>query len=94
MTGKPLVKEAFGNWFREICNAAGVSGSAHGLRKAVATRLADAGCTEAQLEAVFGWRGGGRASLYTLAANRKRLAAEGMAKLYSRTLKSGADETG
>lgn len=33
-SGQPWVKESFGNWFREACRAAGVPGSAHGLRKA------------------------------------------------------------
>ena len=36
--GRPMAKESFGNWFRKACNAAGVPGSAHGLRKAGATR--------------------------------------------------------
>jgi integrase len=63
--GRPMKKESFGTWFRKACNAAGVPGSAHGLRKAGATRAANNGATEAQLEAIFGWRGGGMASLYT-----------------------------
>ena len=79
--GRPMVKEAFGNWFREVCNKAGVPGSAHGLRKAGATRAANNGATEAQLEAIFGWRGGGMAALYTRAANRRRLAMDAISKL-------------
>lgn len=79
--GRPMVKEAFGNWFREVCNAAGVKGSAHGLRKLGATRAADNGATEAQLEAIFGWRGGGMAARYTRSANRRKLAHEAMFKL-------------
>jgi integrase len=72
--GNPLTKESFGNEFRRVCKAAGLSRrSAHGLRKAAATRAADNGATEAQLEAIFGWTGGRMASLYTRAANRKRL---------------------
>jgi hypothetical protein len=35
-----------------------VPGSAHGARKIAATRVANAGATVAQLEAIFGWRGG------------------------------------
>ncbi len=80
-SGRPMVKEGFGNWFREVCDAAGVTGSAHGLRKLGATRAADNGATEAQLEAIFGWRGGGMASLYTRQSNRKRLAIEAMEKI-------------
>jgi integrase len=72
--GNPLTKESFGNLFRKACKAAGLSQrSAHGLRKAAATRAADNGATEAQLEAIFGWTGGRMASLYTRAANRKKL---------------------
>ena len=93
--GRPFVKEAFGNWFGKACRMAGVPGSAHGLRKLGATRAANNGASEAQLEAIFGWRGGGMASLYTRAANRRRLALEAMGKLsvaepYSRTFLSGA----
>jgi integrase len=38
--GKPFTAAGFGNWFREQCNAAGLPPgySAHGLRKAAATK--------------------------------------------------------
>ena len=77
--GNPLTKESFGNLFRKACKAAGLSQrSAHGLRKAAATRAADNGATEAQLEAIFGWTGGRMAAHYTRAANRKRLSLNSM----------------
>ena len=80
--GNPLTKEAFGNLFKKACHAAGISDrSAHGLRKIAATRAADRGATEAQLEAIFGWTGGRMASHYTRSANRRRLAIEAMHKL-------------
>jgi integrase len=79
--GKPLTKEACANWFRHACRAAGVPGSPHGLRKTAATRAADNGATEAELEALFGWRGGDMASLYTRAANRAQLAKRAANKL-------------
>jgi integrase len=96
--GRPMAKESFGNWFRQACKEAAVPGSAHGLRKAGATRAADNGATEAQLEALFGWRGGGMASLYTRQANRAKLARDAAimllpereANIYSRTLTKGA----
>ena len=72
--GKPFVKESFGNWFREACRKAGCPGSAHGLRKAGATRAAENGATERQLMAIFGWTTGKMATHYTQAADRKRLA--------------------
>lgn len=97
-SGRGLSKESFGNWFAEACVAAGVPGRAHGLRKAGATRAANNGATESQLEAIFGWRGGGMASLYTRKANREKLARGAAALLmpepkpntYSRTSLSGA----
>ena len=80
--GQPFSKEGLGNAFRDACRAAGVVGkSAHGLRKAAATRLADNGATESQLEAIFGWSGGQMASLYTRAANRRKGAQAAMGKL-------------
>jgi integrase len=78
---KPLTKESFGNAFREACRAAGVAKSAHGVRKIGATRAAENGATVAELEAIFGWQGGGMAALYTRAADRARLAKGAMSKL-------------
>ncbi len=80
-SGAPMTKESFGNWFKDACREAGVPGTAHGLRKAGATRAANNGATEAELEAIFGWRGGRMASLYTRAANRAKLARGAMGKL-------------
>src|SRR5215469_490925 len=86
--GKPLTKESFGNAFKDACRAAGLfNRSAHGCRKIAATRAAEAGATVAQLNAIFGWRGTAMASLYTEAADRKRLAIEAMGKV------QGANET-
>ncbi len=79
--GQPLTKETFGNYFRHACSEAGVSKSAHGLRKLAATKAAEAGCTVAELESRFGWSGGGMASPYTKTANRKRLAASAAEKI-------------
>src|SRR5262249_14654333 len=50
-------------------------------RNDYATRAANAGATVAQLEAIFGWEGGAMASLYTRAADRRRLALESMRML-------------
>lgn len=79
--GQPMVKEGFGNWFGEACRAAGVMKSAHGLRKAAATYAAENGATEAELEAIFGWRGGKMAAHYTKSASRVRLAKDAIDKL-------------
>lgn len=71
--GTPFVKESFGNWFREACRAARCPGSAHGLRKAGATRAAENGATVHQLMALFGWKTEKMALIYTRKADRKRL---------------------
>jgi integrase len=72
--GQPWVKESFGNWFRDVCRKAKCPGSAHGLRKAGATRAAERGASERQLMAIFGWTTGKMAQHYTRAADRKHLA--------------------
>jgi integrase len=74
--GRPMRKESFGNEFRNACRKAGVPGSAHGVRKLAATRMANNGATEAQLMAVFGWNDSKMATHYTRTANRRRLAAQ------------------
>jgi hypothetical protein len=59
--------------------------SAHGLRKAAATRAADNGATAHELMAIFGWVDIKEAEIYTRAADRKRLAAKAMSKIEKRT---------
>ncbi len=78
--GKPLRHASFGNLFRQACNAAGVTKSAHGIRKIAAVRAAESGASVAQLEAMFGWTGGRMAALYTRSVNRRKLALEGWAE--------------
>jgi integrase len=80
--GKPYVKESLGNAFKDACVAAGINGkSAHGLRKAAATRAAENGATVHELMAIFGWKNIRQAEVYTREADRKRLAAKAMSKL-------------
>lgn len=84
-SGKAMTKESFGNWFKDACKAAKVPGSAHGLRKLGATRLANAGASVHELQAVFGWESGRMAEVYTKEADRARLARQAMGKLETRT---------
>lgn len=80
--GKPYNKFSFGNWFREQCDAAGCPGSAHGLRKAGARRLAELGASERELNAIFGWADGSKtSSIYTKNADRARLARSAMRRM-------------
>ena len=78
--GGPMKKESLGNWFREICDAAGCKASAHGLRKRAATRLAKAGANFVQLRAYFGWTTDRMPSLYTQAVEREEAALAAAAK--------------
>lgn len=73
VNGTPLTKETFGNEFRDACRAAGVPGSAHGVRKIAATTAANNGATVAQLKALFGWDTDAMPALYTRTADRERL---------------------
>jgi integrase len=79
--GRSMTKESFGHFFRDACEAAGVPGRAHGLRKACATRFAEHGATEEELKSWFAWSDGRMASIYTRKANRGKLALEAARKL-------------
>jgi len=82
--GQPMVKESFGNWFREVCKEAKVPGSAHGLRKAGATRAAENGATTTELKALFGWTNEAMPAHYTKTADRARVATGASSKMLDR----------
>jgi integrase len=80
--GRPFSAKGFGNWFRNRCDEAGLPHCTfHGLRKAGATRLADAGCSEHEIAAWGGWKSLSEVQRYTKAASQKRLASAGLAKI-------------
>ncbi len=85
--GKPFTPAGFGKWFRDRCDLAGVPKdlSAHGLRKAGATRLAEHGATDHEIMAWGGWSSIKEVQRYTAAVNRKRLALQAAAKLKAGT---------
>ena len=78
---RPFTKESLGNLFREWCDEAGVSKSAHGIRKLAATVIADNGGSEQELQALFGWTTNAMSSVYTREANRKRQSLQAAFKL-------------
>ncbi|WP_333830467.1 tyrosine-type recombinase/integrase [Pararhodobacter sp.] len=78
---KPYAVASLGNWFRDRCAEAKVPGSLHGLRKAGATRLADAGASEWEIASYLAHSDTTQAAVYTKKANRARLADSGFAKL-------------
>jgi integrase len=81
--GKPFTAAGFTNWFREMCNEAGLPNglSAHGLRNAVCRRLAEAGCSEKQIAAVSGHKTLRMVQHYTRAADQEHLAQAAIERL-------------
>lgn len=80
--GKPYTDAGFGNWFREVCDAAEAYGlAAHGLRKTAAIRLAEAGATNAEIKSWTGHKTDSEVARYIKAANKARLADAAAAKL-------------
>lgn len=77
----PYKVTSFGNWFRKRCREAGVPGALHGLRKAGATRLADAGASEWEIASYLAHTDTTQARIYTRKANRSKLADSGFEKL-------------
>lgn len=76
---KPFTHAGFGNWFRDRCNEAGLSHcTAHGLRKAAARRMAEAGMSADIIKAVTGHTDLKQVSIYTRAANQASLAKAGL----------------
>jgi len=73
--GGPFAGRSFAAWFRRECDKAGLPHcSAHGLRKAAARRLAEAGCTAHEIGAITGHASLAELVRYTKAADQRRLA--------------------
>ena len=79
--GSPFAATTFTHWFRRECNKARLPHcSAHGLRKAAARRLAEAGCTAHEIAAITGHASLAELVRYTKAVDQRRLAEAAMAK--------------
>jgi integrase/recombinase XerD len=80
--GKPFTANGFGNKFKDWCRQADLPHcSAHGVRKATATALAEAGATPHQIMSITGHQTLEEVERYTKAANRSKSADKAMAKL-------------
>lgn len=80
--GKAFSTAGIGNKVRDWCNAAGLPHcTAHGLRKAAARRLAEAGASNQQIKAVTGHTTDVEVARYTAAADQAKLADQAMASL-------------
>ncbi len=88
-SGKPFSPAGFTNWFRDVCTKAGLRGfSAHGLRKASLTRLAEAGCSVHEIAAFSGHKTLSEIAHYTRSVEQAALAREAMAKARTKLSKS------
>lgn len=85
--GKAFTSAGFGNLFSDWAIEAGLPTrySTHGLRKAGATRGAEAGWTDHEIMAWGGWRSLSEVQRYTRSINRRRLAEGAVHKLTTRT---------
>lgn len=73
--GKPFTGNGFGNWFRDRCDEAGLPQcSAHGVRKAAASYLADIGCTIHEIMSITGHDTITEVQRYTKSAQQRQLA--------------------
>ncbi|NPC88174.1 tyrosine-type recombinase/integrase [Gluconacetobacter entanii] len=81
--GKPFSVNGFYNNFVSWCAEAGLPKgcSPHGLRKAAARRLAEAGCTTHQIAAITGHRTLSEIERYTRAVEQAKLAGDAMRRL-------------
>ena len=86
--GKPWGKESYGNEFLEWSKAASIAEldtgrtkNSHGIRKLAATRVAEAGASELEMMALFGWTDPKMARRYTMSANKNRLASQAAARV-------------
>jgi integrase len=72
--GRSFTPAGFGNWFRDRCNEAGLPHcSAHGLRKALLRRMAEAGCSEDFIASISGHKDYREIRTYVQAANKAAL---------------------
>jgi integrase/recombinase XerD len=80
--GKPFTANGFGNRFKDWCRQADLPHcSAHGVRKATSTALAEAGATPHEIMAITGHQTLEEVERYTKTASRKKTADAAMAKL-------------
>lgn len=81
--GKPFSAAGFGNWMADKIAAAGLPDGciSHGLRKAAARRLAEAGCSTLEIMSVTGHKSISEVERYTRAAQQKGLAEQAIRQL-------------
>lgn len=80
---KRYTVESFGNLMADAIHTAGLPKRCvlHGLRKAAARRLAEAGCSAGQIAAITGHKSLSEVERYTRAASQSQMADDAMARL-------------
>jgi integrase/recombinase XerD len=80
--GKPFTANGFGNKFKDWCRQADLPHcSAHGVRKATSTALAESGATPHEIMSITGHQTLEEVERYTKAVSRRKTADAAMAKL-------------
>jgi integrase len=89
--GGAFTEKYFYNWLKNACTDAGLSHCCpHGLRKAAARRLAEAGCTTHQIGSITGHATLKEVERYTRAANQVMLAKQAFQNLRGTPTEQGA----
>lgn len=92
-TTRDSFQQAFTRWCRKAGLGAAVKGekgfTPHGLRKALAVKLVNAGATTHQLMQIFGWKNIAFAELYAREIAQSRVAFEGIAKVVEMERQAG-----
>ena len=93
--GRPFSIAGFGNWMADNIGAAGlpVRCVTHGLRKAAARRLAEAGCTANQIASITGHKTLAEVERYTREADQKQLAKQAIGRLSARKANKDSQTT-
>jgi hypothetical protein len=86
--GKPFSEKGFSNFMADKIGEAGLPDRCvtHGLRKAAARRLAEAGCSSKEIASITGHRTLAEIERYTRGAEQRKLAVSAMARLPLRPL--------
>lgn len=79
--GRAYKPTTLGNWFKDQCVAGGVPGSTHGLRKSLATLMANSGKSPDKIRAVKAHKTNKEGATYTKQADRSCLADSGLSGL-------------
>ena len=81
--GKAFSRNGYGNWFSKTCDQAQLPKKcrSHGLRKAAAVLLAEAGCTTKEIMSITGHKSLSDVELYTREVDQPMMAQAAMDKL-------------